>query len=126
MQVGVAADLKNNYLARLSDVFHLHHVKVVCESSEDNVAAESISDPLWLRGGKARIKLTTPAPPCAKELRQALADAIQEQGLHFSRRDLLHKQLSHARNRASLLSNCEKPARETLVELDRLLAPLLE
>ena len=63
VQVGVAADLKNNYLARLSDVFHLHHVKVVCESSEDNVAAESISDPLWLRGGKARIKLTTPAPP---------------------------------------------------------------
>ena len=109
--MGVEADLKNNYLARLSDVFALRHVKVVCTSPDDDVAAESISAPLWLlasdlplrSAGSAWPTQVAEAPACAAALRRALADAVLDQRLNYNRA-LLHKRLSSTRS-PSLLSS---------------------
>lgn len=79
--------MKNNYLARLSDVFGLRHVKVICASSEDNVAAESSTAPLWRQwansssdlGDRVRPTQTAEAPACAVALRRALDNVTNEQ-----------------------------------------------
>lgn len=133
-QVGVEADLKNNYLARLSDVFALRHVKVVCASPHDDVAAESMSAPLWLgaselplgSAGSTRPTQVAEAPACAAALRRALADAAQDQRLNHNGA-LLHKRLSSTRSRSLLGSGmCEDRDMEpTLEALDRILTPLV-
>jgi len=91
-QVGVERDLENNYLARLSDVFGLRHIKVVCDSSKDNVAAESASAPLWHQwsnlsskeADEVRPTRVAEVPACAVALRRALADAVNEHEKQFS------------------------------------------
>lgn len=122
--MGSEADLANNYMARISSVFGLRHIKVICSTSNDDVSAGSS----FFQDDAGALDLvgSSQAPDCAIQLRRAVLGAVQDHGLGGSleerRRMFLRRRLedlSRVASRGShgLFEETVRPSAADLVEL---------
>jgi len=72
-QVGVAADLEQNYLARICQLFGLRHVQVTCATAGDDVGVGDFHGVLS-GGGEGSEEVG-----CAAEVRRAIAALVASQ-----------------------------------------------
>ena len=81
IEVGTAEDLKHDYLARITALFGLRHVKVVCTSPDEDVSFVVPPPPdeeetAMMASSKTKTKTSGGGGGCAGELERAIASAI--------------------------------------------------